>query len=246
VALVSEALTRRTWPNENPIGKQLQFGGMDGDLHLLHIIGVVGDVRDEGLDAESPPMVYVNYIQRPRYTRQFAIVLRAESDPARLIAAMQREARALDPGMPTNFQTIDQLVSASLDNRRFSMVTLGVFAGAALALAMVGLYGVMSYISSQRTMEIGIRMALGAQRADVLQLMLRQSLALVGAGVAAGIIAAMGTTRLLASLLYGVSPTDLPTYGAVIVLLALAALAASYFPARKAMSVDPIEALRYE
>ncbi|MGI8481456.1 MAG: ABC transporter permease, partial [Chthoniobacterales bacterium] len=175
VALISQTLARRTWPHEDPIGRQLQFGGMDGDLHLLHVVGVVDDVRDDGLDAEPRPMVYVNYFQRPRYASQFAIVLRGRGDPATLIAAMRREARALNPEMPIDFQTLKQLVSASLDNRRFSMVMLGIFAGSALALAMVGLYGVMAYITSERTHEIGIRMALGAQRFDTLRMVMRQS-----------------------------------------------------------------------
>ena len=120
-------------------------------------------------------MVYVNYFQRPRYASQFTIVLRGRGDPATLIAAMRREARALNPEMPTDFQTLEQLVSASLDNRRFSMTMFGLFSGSALALAMVGLYGVMAYITSERTHEIGIRMALGAQRVDMLRMILRQS-----------------------------------------------------------------------
>ena len=159
---------------------------------------------------------------------------------------MRREARALNPEMPTKFQTIEQIVSASFDRRRFSMIMLGVFAGAALALAMVGLYGVMAYIASQRTTEIGIRMALGAQRVDMLRLILRQSLIPVGAGLAAGIIGALGATRVLAIFLYGVGATDLVTYLTVMLLLGFAALAASYLPARRAMNVDPMEALRHE
>jgi putative ABC transport system permease protein len=245
-ALISQTLARLTWPNEDPIGRQLQFGGMDGDLHLLHIVGVVGDVRDDGLDAEPRPMVYVNYFQRPRYASQFTIVLRGRGDPATLIAAMRREARALNPEMPTNFQTLEQLVSASLDNRRFSMTMFGLFSGAALALAMVGLYGIMSYITSERTKEIGIRMALGAQRGDMLQMVLRQSLTLVAIGIGAGIVAALGATRVMATMLYGVGANDFPTYAIVIVLLGGAALLASYFPARRAMKVDPMVALRYE
>jgi putative ABC transport system permease protein len=246
VALISQTLARLTWPNEDPIGRQLQFGGMDGDLHLLHIVGVVGDVRDDGLDAEPRPMVYVNYFQRPRYASQFTIVLRGRGDPATLIAAMRREARALNPEMPTNFQTLEQLVSASLDNRRFSMTMFGLFSGAALALAMVGLYGIMSYITSERTKEIGIRMALGAQRGDMLQMVLRQSLTLVAIGIGAGIVAALEATRVMATMLYGVGANDFPTYAIVIVLLGGAALLASYFPARRAMKVDPMVALRYE
>jgi predicted permease len=245
-ALVSQALVRRYWPGEDPIGKELEYGGMDGDLRLLHIVGVVGDVRDDGLDAEARPTVYVNCFQRPRAAAQFSIVLRGRGEPASLIESMRREARALDPEMPTDFQTLEQLVSSSLDNRRFSMVMLGVFAGAALLLAMVGLYGIMAYITSQRTTEIGIRMALGAQRGDMLRLVLRQSLLLVGAGIAVGIAAAAGATRLLAALLYGIGASDLFTYGAVVILLAFAALIASYIPARRAMKVDPMVALRHE
>ena len=159
---------------------------------------------------------------------------------------MRREARALDPEMPTEFQTLEQVVSSSLDNRRFSMVMLGVFAGAALLLAMIGLYGIMAYITSQRTREIGIRMALGAQRGAMLGLILRQSFALVFAGVAIGILGALGGTRLLGALLYGVSATDLTTYLGVVLLLAAAAFVASLIPARKAAGVNPMEALRNE
>lgn len=246
VALVSQALVKRYWPNEDPIGKEIQFGNMDGDLRLLHVVGVVGDVRDDGLDADLRPTVYVDFFQRPRAAAQFSLVLRSRGDAASLIASMRREARALDPEMPTDFQTLDQVVSSSLDNRRFSMVMLGVFAGAALLLAMVGLYGIMAYITSQRTREIGIRMALGAQRGDMLRLILRQSLVLVFAGIALGILGALGGTRLLATLLYGVSTTDVATYLLVIALLGGAAFLASLIPARRATKINPTEALRAE
>jgi ABC-type antimicrobial peptide transport system permease subunit len=159
---------------------------------------------------------------------------------------MRREARALNPEMPTNFQTLEQLVSASLDNRRFSMTMLGLFSGAALALAMVGLYGIMSYITSERTKEIGIRMALGAQRGDMLQMVLRQSLTLVALGIGTGIVAAVAATRVIATMLYGVGANDFSTYAIVIALLGGAALLASYVPARRAMKVDPMVALRHE
>jgi ABC-type antimicrobial peptide transport system permease subunit len=219
---------------------------MDGDLRLLTIIGIVGDVRDNGLDRDPRPTVYTNYFQRPATTAEFSIVVRAQGDAAILTSAMRREARALNPEMPTKFETIEEIVSASFDNRRFSMVMLGVFAGSALILAMVGLYGVMAYITSQRTHEIGIRMALGAQRGDMLRMIFRQSFALVLAGVIFGIIASVGLTRLLTTMLYGVRATDIITYAGVVGLLVVAAAVASYIPARRAMKVDPMVALRYE
>jgi predicted permease len=245
VALVSQTFARRFFPAREPIGQMLQFGNMDGELRLLQIVGVVGDVRD-GLETEPRPIVYTNYFQRPAAAAEFSFVLRGKGDAAGLISAMRREARALNPEMPTKFQTLEQVVAASLDHRRFSMMMLGVFAGAALLLAMVGLYGIMAYITSERTTEIGIRMALGAQRMDMLRMIMRQSLVLVGAGIGAGIIAALGATRLLRALLYGIGAGDPWTYGAVVILLALAAGLASYLPARRAMRVDPIVALRHE
>jgi putative ABC transport system permease protein len=246
VALISESLARRYWPNEESVGKQIQFGNMDGDVRLLHVVGVVGDIRDDGLDAEARPMIYVNYFQRPAAAAEFSIVLRGHGDAAAFIAAMRHEARALNPEMPTKFQTLREIISASLDNRRFSMVMLGVFAGSALALAMVGLYGVMAYITSERTHEIGIRMALGAQRFDTLRMVLRQSFTLVAAGVALGILASVGLTRLLETMLFGVHATDVLTYAGVVGLLIVAASLASFLPARRAMKVDPMVALRYE
>ncbi|HMG05675.1 MAG TPA: ABC transporter permease [Chthoniobacterales bacterium] len=246
VAVVSQSLAKRYWPNEDPIGKQIEYGNMDGDLRLLTIVGIVGDVRDNGLDRDPRPTVYTDYVQRPAATSEFSIVVRAQGDAAVLTSAMRREARALNPEMPTKFETIEEIVSASFDNRRFSMVMLGVFAGSALILAMVGLYGVMAYITSQRTHEIGIRMALGAQRFDMLRMILRQSFTLVAAGVALGICASVGLTRLLGSMLYGVLATDVLTYAGVVGLLIVAASVASYLPARRAMKVDPMVALRYE
>ncbi|MDQ6859623.1 MAG: ABC transporter permease [Verrucomicrobiota bacterium] len=246
VCVVSESLVRRYWSGADPIGKQLEFGNMDGDLRPLTVVGVVGDIHDNALDAEPQPTIYVNAFQRPGATADFSLVLRGRGDPAALIAAMRREAHAQNPEMPTKFQTLEQLVASSLDNRRFSMTMLAVFAGAALVLAMVGLYGIMAYITAERTTELGIRMALGAQRGDMLRLILRQSFALVSLGIAAGVVAAFAGTRLLASLLYGISAADLVTYGGVVLLLFVAALIATLVPARRAMSVDPMVALRHD
>lgn len=246
VAVVSQSLAKRYWPDENPLGKQIEYGNMDGDLHLLTIVGVVGDVRDNGLDRDPRPTVYTHYFQRPSATAEFSVVVRGRGNIAGLTNAMRREAHSLNPEMPTKFETIEEIVSASFDNRRFSMVMVGVFAGSALLLAMIGLYGVMAYSTSQRTHEIGIRIALGAQRFDMLRMIFRQSFALVLAGVVTGMLASIGLTRLLSSMLYGVRATDLVTYIGVVVLLLLSAALASYIPARRAMKVDPMVALRYE
>ena len=209
VALVSQSLAKRYWPNEDPIGRQIQFGNMDGDLHLLQVVGVVGDVRDDGLDVDMRPTVYVNFVQRAAAAAQFSFVARGQADAATLSAALRREAVAANPDMPVKMQTLKQVVSGSLDQRRFSMVIVAVFASTALLLAMVGLYGIMAYVASERTPEIGIRMALGAQRGDVLRMILRQSLhsGVVGPSVL-GLLGAFGATRLLGNLLYGVNAND--------------------------------------
>ncbi len=245
VAVISESLVKRYFPNADPLGKQIQFGNMDGDLHLLNVVGVVGDVRDQTLDANPQPTIYVNYFQRGSLS-DFSFVVRSQSDVTSLINAMRREAQRANPEMPIKFETLDQLVSSSLDNRRFGMVMVGEFAAAALLLAMVGLYGVMAYITAERTQEIGIRMALGAQRFDMLRMIFRQSFTLVLTGVAVGILASLGLTRLLGAMLYGVQVTDVVTYTGVVGLLVVAAALASYIPARRAMKVDPMVALRYE
>jgi predicted permease len=245
VAVISESLAKRYFPDADSLGKQIQFGNMDGDLHLLNVVGVVGDVRDQTLDANPQPTVYVNYFQRGS-SSDFSYVVRAQSDAKSLISAMRREAQSANPEMPIKFETLEQLISSSLDNRRFGMVMIGEFAGAALLLAMVGLYGVMAYITAERTTEIGIRMALGAQRGDMLRMIFRQSFMLVLSGVAVGVLTSAALTRLLSTMLYGVQATDVVTYGSVIALLIAAAALASYIPARRAMKVDPMVALRYE
>jgi putative ABC transport system permease protein len=245
VAVISESLARRYFPNADPLGKQIQFGNMDGDLHLLNIVGLVGDVRDKTFEATPQPTVYVNYLQRGSLS-DFSFVVRARIEAKALIGVMRRETQAANPEMPIKFETLEQLVASSLDNRRFGMVMVGEFAGTALILAMVGLYGLMAYITTERTTEIGIRMALGAQRRNVLQLILRHALFLFATGTFTGVLLALATTWLLRSFLYGVGPIDLVTYSAVVFLSGITASIATYFPARRAMAVDPMIALRQQ
>jgi ABC-type antimicrobial peptide transport system permease subunit len=244
-ALISESLARKYWPNENPIGQTIQFGNMDGDLRLLHVVGVVGDVHDRGVDAAASPTVYANVFQR-RPPSDLSVVVRANVAPAALVPAMRQVVHSLDSELPVKFETLDQVFSSSLDQRRFSLVLFGFFAGVALLLAAMGIYGVTNYAVTQRTQEIGIRMALGAQRLDVLKLVVLQGMALVMVGVGLGLGGALVLTRVMASLLFGVTAKDPATFVVVAALLTLVAFVACYLPARRATKVDPLVALRYE
>ncbi|HEX8142040.1 MAG TPA: ABC transporter permease [Pyrinomonadaceae bacterium] len=244
-AVISQSLAQKYFPGADPIGKRIQFGNMDGDARLLEIVGVVDDVREGGLDRPPALTVYANAFQRPQaYT--LWVVVRAQGYPATLIPLMRQAAQSLNPEIPTTFRTLTEVYSSSLDARRFSLVIFGVFASVALILAMLGLYGVISYAVAQRTQEIGIRLALGAQGRDVLRLILRQGMTLTLCGVVLGLIASFALTRLMASLLYGVTAHDPLTFAGVTLLLATVALIACLIPARRATKVDPIIALRYE
>jgi len=246
VALISESLARRYWPNEDPLGKGIQYGNMDGDTHLLRVVGVVSDVREFGLEANTRPTVYVHYLQRPRQAWGFAIVARTSGDVKTLIPAMRSAVQAVNRDVPTNFRTLGQIFSSSLDNRRFSLVIFGSFAAVALLLAALGIYGVTSYAVTQRTQEIGIRIALGAQLANVLRLVIGQGMKSVLLGIAIGLGGAFALTRLIAHLLFQVSATDPLTFLVVTAVLMLAGLLACYLPARRATKVDPMVALRNE
>jgi predicted permease len=244
VAVISQSLARKVWPNEDPIGKRIQFGNMDGDKRLLNVVGIVGDVREK-LDSDVRPTVYANSFQRPQ-SSSVSIVARANIGTAPLISGMRAELRSLNPELPASFRTLDQVFSSSLDDRRLNLVLFGVFAAVALMLAVTGIYGVMSYSVTQRTNEIGVRIALGAQSSDVLKLVIGQGMILASIGVLIGVAGAVALTRLMSSLLYDVSSTDATIFSVVSVLLAVVALLACYVPARRAMKVDPIVALRYE
>jgi len=244
-ALISESMAGKYWPNENPIGQTIQFGNMDGDLRLLHVVGVVGDVHDRGVDAAISPTVYANSLQRPP-SSSVTVVVRGRIAPSALVPSMRQVVRSLDPQLPVNFRTLDQVLSSSLDQRRFSLVIFGVFGTVALLLAAMGIYGVTSYAVAQRTQEIGIRMALGARMSDVLKLVLRSGMSLALMGAAIGVAGAFAATRVMSSLLFGVAPTDLTTFTAVALVLIAVAFIACYIPARRATKVDPLVALRYE
>jgi len=244
-AVVSESLGKKYWPNEDPIGKTIQFGNMDGDLHLLHVVGVVGDVRADGVDQAAAPTVYGNALQRLP-SSSYTVVARGQIEASALVPAMREAVRGLDPQLPLKFRTLDEIFSSSLDRQRFSLVIFGVFGVAALLLAAMGIYGVTSYAVAQRTQEIGIRMALGAQMRDVLKLVLRAAMSLVLIGAVLGLAGAYAATRVMSSLLFGVTPTDLATFIAVPLVLFVVALMASLVPARRATKVDPLVALRYE
>ena len=246
VAIVSEALARKYWPGEDPVGQRITFEGGQQAPRWREIVGVVGHVRNEGLEGESRGQYYIPYAQRPNGADLF-LVVRTDAEPSTLAPAVRGAVAGVDRDLPVyRVTTMEKLVAESLAQRRFSMFLFGVFAALALALAVVGLYGVMSYTVAQRTHEIGLRMALGAQSRDVLRMVVGQGMWLVAVGLAVGLAGALALTQLMTSLLYGVSAADPLTYAGIAVLLAAVAFFASYLPARRATKVDPMEALRYE
>jgi cell division protein FtsX len=246
VALISQSLANEKWPNHDAIGRTIEFGNMDGDPRLLTVAGVVGDVRDQSLEAPPEPTIYVNYRQRPRSTGAFTIFLRAPRNSDAVFTAARTILRGLDPEIPPRFSTLANVYSASLGARRFSLTLGGIFACAALLLALAGIYGVTSYSVVQRTREIGVRIALGATKAEVLGMILRQAAITGLAGVAIGIAASFAVTRWMQSQLFEVSATDPVTISAVALLLIFVLLLACWIPARRATRVDPMVALRYE
>ena len=242
--VVSEAFVKRYFPDEEPIGRRIVFDGPTKTPR--EIIGVVADIRRNGLDAEAEPEMYVSHVQNPE--RRLNLVIRTDSqDGSQLTQSARAEVKAFDPDQIIwRTETLEQLLGTSVAPRRFNMMLLGIFAGVALVLAAVGLYGVMSYSVTWRTHEIGIRMALGAKRGDVLRLVVRQGMIMALIGLVIGLIGALSLSRVMTSMLHGVSPTDPLTFAGVSIVLLGVALLACLIPARRATRVDPIVALRNE
>jgi putative ABC transport system permease protein len=256
VGVVNRSMAQKYWPHESPIAKTIiayravvvstsKGSSVEFKPHELEIVGVVGDVRQLGLDAPPDPELFMPYTQWP--SNEMALVLRTASEPSSLIPVVKKEIWRVDPDQPVaDIKTMDELVSTEAAGRRFVLQLIGVFASIALVLAAVGIYGVVSYGTRQRTHEIGIRMALGARGRQILWLVAGQNAKWLLIGITTGVAGALALTRLLGAYLYAVRPTDPLTFAAVSLLLLAVALLAVNIPARRATKGDPMEALRYE
>ncbi len=245
VALIDETLAREYWPNQDPIGQHIRNGSK---TPWATIVGVFGHTKNSDLAGDVVKGRYYYPLLQQSFAFPFtSFIARTDSDPARLTAALRESVRAIDPSLAVSrIRLVSDLVSVSLAPRRFVVTLLGIFAGLALLMAVIGLYGVISYSVTQRTQEIGIRMALGAQASGVLSLVIGQGMQLAGIGAAIGLIASLAFSRLLRNQLFQVSPFDPFTFTATALVLIAAALLATYIPARRATRVDPMEALRHE
>jgi putative ABC transport system permease protein len=241
VALVSESLAATKWPGQDPIGRFIQFGNMDGDLRGLRIVGVVSDVREGSPETAPGPLLYGYYKQR--VVSRFTLVVRSAA-AAGLTSAIRQAMNDVDPDLPVQLRTLEESLDRAVAGRRFSLTLIAVFSGTALVLAALGIYGLISYLVAERTREIGIRLALGAEANDVLRLVITRGASLAVSGIGVGLVAALGLTRVLDGMLFGVTATDPVALGSVMLLTLAAVLAASYSPARKALRVAPMIAMR--
>jgi putative ABC transport system permease protein len=240
--IINQAAARRYWPDEDPLGKRVKVthGG-----NWLTVVGVAGDVRESGLQTEVEPGIYLPYVHAP--APSMTLVIRTEADPLSIASGVGAQIRTVDPDQAvSNIDTLERLVTGAIAQPRFNASLFLLFAAVAMVLSVVGIYGVMAYAVEQRTREIGLRVALGAQTGDVLRLVIWQGMKLTLIGVAVGLIAAFALTRLIESLLFEVETTDPVTFAVIASLLASVALLACYIPARRATRVDPMVALRYE
>jgi putative ABC transport system permease protein len=245
VAIINQSAARKFWPDEDPIGKEIWVGVGWEQNDYGEIVGIVGDVKYGKVEEAFEPQIYLPYTQ-PTEPASFVMV-RTASEPTQIVSGVRREILSLDKNVPIfDVRTMEDRGADATSRTRFSALLLGIFSSLALVLAAVGIYGVMAYAVSGRTHEIGVRMALGAQPRNVFGLVMRDGMIVTLAGVALGLAGAFAATRVLGSQLYGVGTTDALTFGAVSLLLAAVALVASYIPARRAMKVDPMVALRYE
>jgi predicted permease len=243
-AVISQSLAERRWPNEDPIGKFIQYGNMDGDLTPFTIVGIVGDIRERGLEAAPLGTFYANALQRPAALDNVISFVLTGGEPSRLVPSVSAAVREATPEVPVRIRTIEEIFSTSLAQRRFSLILLGAFALVSVLLAVTGIYGVISYLVAQRRPEWAIRLALGASRGHVLREALRGGMILVTVGLAVGTAIALFAARLLEGFLYGVESSDVGTFVAVTALLGAVSLFASYVPAARATRVDPGAAMR--
>lgn len=249
VAIINEKMARQYWPGESPIGKRLKFGDPGDDVPWITVVGIAGDVRQMGVDEPVKAEMYLPYQQNNDYAFYAPrdLVIRTSGDPLSVVAAARNEIHQVDPEQPiSNVRGMNEVLDEETASRRLGMTLLTIFAGLALLLATIGIYGVLAFFVTQHTQEIGVRLALGAQRGSILGLVVKKGMLLAGLGVVIGLGIAMAVTRLMASLLYEVSATDPLTYAAIAMLLGGVALVACLLPARRAMKVDPLVALRYE
>jgi putative ABC transport system permease protein len=243
VVVINETMARRFWPGQDPIGRRFKYGGAQSQAPWMSIIGVVADMRRTGYDNPVRYETFLPYMQRT--TGALTLVVRTAGDPLAAVTAVRGAVRALDRDQPVfEVLTMDQLLANMVAQRRFSMTLLGTFAGLALVLGLVGVYGVTAYLVAQRTREVGLRIALGARPGQLVRMVVGQGMAVAGVGMAIGLAGAIAVARLMAGLLYEVSPLDVATLASVLVLLALATLVANWLPARRAARIEPLVALR--